>query len=129
MRTVLIVEDEAGIREILELNLRAAGYGVWGCGDGLAAWQRFEAERPDLVLLDLNLPQMSGFRLLELMRGEGDVPIVIVTAFDFAEAEDVARFHPNGYVKKPFDPDDVVALVASVLAGRNDDKGRQRESR
>jgi len=96
---VLVVEDEAGIRDILELNLRCAGYRVSSCVDGLTAWQQYEHERPDLMLLDLNLPQMSGFRLLELVRSESQTPIVIITAYDFAEAEEVARFRPNAFVK------------------------------
>jgi DNA-binding response OmpR family regulator len=124
--TVLIIEDEDGLREILEVNLRWAGYRVTGCGDGLAAWQHFERERPDLVLLDLNLPQMSGFRLLELIREDSRLPIIIITAFDFAEAEEVARFRPNAYIKKPFDPDDVVALAAMLLAGRHENDSGQR---
>jgi DNA-binding response OmpR family regulator len=125
---VLIIEDEEGIREILELNLRCAGYQVLGCGDGLAAWQSFERQRPDLVLLDLNLPRVSGFRLLELLREDSNLPVIIITAFDFAEAEEVARFRPNAYIKKPFDPEDVVSLVGSLLAGRKKDEDRPGES-
>lgn len=112
---ILVVEDEEGIREILELNLRSAGYCVHTAADGASAWRQYEQERPDLVLLDLNLPQISGFRLLELMRSESDVPILIITAFDFAEAEEVARFRPNGFIKKPFDPEEVVSLVGSLV--------------
>jgi DNA-binding response OmpR family regulator len=65
---VLIVEDEAGLLEILELNFRGAGYHVSTAADGVTGWQQFDRVRPDLLLLDLNLPQMSGFRLLELVR-------------------------------------------------------------
>jgi DNA-binding response OmpR family regulator len=118
---VLIIEDEAGLLEILELNFRSAGYQVSTASDGIAAWQQFERQAPDLLLLDLNLPKMSGFRLLELVRSESDVPVLILTAYDFAEAEEVARHRPDAYVKKPFDVKELIdvadRLVAQKLGG------------
>lgn len=100
---VLIVEDETGLLEILELNFRGAGYQVSTATDGVAAWQQYERQRPDLLVLDLNLPKISGFRLLELIRSESDLPVLILTAYDFAEAEEVARHRPDAFIKKPFD--------------------------
>lgn len=112
---VLIIEDEEGLLEILEVNVRAAGYRVLTATDGVAGWQVFDRERPDLLVLDLNLPRMSGFRLLELVRSESDLPILILTAYDFAEAEEVARYRPDAYVKKPFDVQDLVGTVDRLL--------------
>jgi len=100
---VLIVEDETGLLEILALNFRGAGYQVSTATDGVSAWQQYERQRPDLLVLDLNLPKISGFRLLELIRSESDLPVLILTAYDFAEAEEVARHRPDAFVKKPFD--------------------------
>jgi DNA-binding response OmpR family regulator len=114
---VLIIEDEAGLLEILELNFRMAGYRVLTAGDGVFAWQQFERERPDLLVLDLNLPRMSGFRLLELVRSESDVPVLVLTAYDFAEAEEVAQHRPDAFVKKPFEMEDLIAM-ADRLVGR-----------
>jgi DNA-binding response OmpR family regulator len=114
---VLIIEDEEKLLEILALNFRSASYRVLVATDGVSAWQQFDAERPDLLILDLNLPKLSGFRLLELVRSESDVPVLILTAYDFAEAEEVARHRPNAFVKKPFDIDDLLA-VAGSLVGR-----------
>lgn len=108
---VLIIEDEEGLLEILELNFRAAGYRVRTATDGVTGWQEFDREPPDLMVLDLNLPKMSGFRLLELVRSESDVPVLILTAYDFAEAEEVARYRPDAFVKKPFD---VKVLVSTA---------------
>ena len=108
---VLIIEDEEGLLEILEVNCRAAGYRVLTATDGVAAWQVFDRERPDLLVLDLNLPRMSGFRLLELVRTESDLPVLILTAYDFAEAEEVARYRPDAYIKKPFDVKDLVETI------------------
>lgn len=114
---VLIIEDELGLLEILELNFRGAGYHVSTAADGVTAWQQFAQVRPDLLILDLNLPQMSGFRLLELIRTESDVPVLILTAYDFAEAEEVARHRPNAFVKKPFHIQDLIRQ-ADRLVGR-----------
>jgi len=114
---VLIIEDEAGLLEILELNFRSAGYQVSTATDGVTAWQRYEHERPDLLVLDLNLPKISGFRLLELVRSESDLPVIILTAYDFAEAEEVARHRPDAFVKKPFDVQELVH-TADRLVGR-----------
>jgi DNA-binding response OmpR family regulator len=114
---VLIIEDEAGLLEILELNFRSAGYTVSTATDGVTAWQRYEHERPDLLVLDLNLPKISGFRLLELVRSESDLPVLILTAYDFAEAEEVARHRPDAFVKKPFDVQELVH-IADRLVGR-----------
>jgi DNA-binding response OmpR family regulator len=114
---VLIIEDETGLLEILELNFRSAGYHVSTAADGITAWQLFDQVRPDLLILDLNLPQMSGFRLLELVRSESDVPVLILTAYDFAEAEEVAQYRPNAFVKKPFHTQDLIRQ-ADRLVGR-----------
>ena len=113
---VLIVEDEAELLEILELNFRSAGYTVSTATDGVTAWQRFEHERPDLLVLDLNLPKISGFRLLELVRSESDLPVLILTAYDFAEAEEVARHRPDAFVKKPFDVQELVHIADNLVS-------------
>jgi DNA-binding response OmpR family regulator len=114
---VLIIEDEEGLLEILELNFRGAGYQVLTATDGVTAWQRFDRDRPDLLVLDLNLPKMSGFRLRELVRSESDVPVLILTAYDFAEAEEVAHHRPDAFIKKPFDVKELIS-VADRLVGR-----------
>jgi DNA-binding response OmpR family regulator len=116
---ILVVEDERGLLEILELNFRGAGYQVMVAADGVTGWQKFDQERPDLLVLDLNLPQMSGFRLLELVRSESDVPVLVLTAYDFAEAEEIARHRPDAFVKKPFDIESLIK-TANRLVGRSD---------
>jgi DNA-binding response OmpR family regulator len=112
---VLVVEDEDGLREILEVNFRGAGYDVLSAADGMGGWQKFDYHRPDLLVLDLKLPKISGFRLLELVRSESDVPVLILTAYDFAEAEEVARYRPNAFLKKPFDVTELVGLANRLV--------------
>jgi DNA-binding response OmpR family regulator len=118
---LLIVEDEGGLQEILEFNFLSAGYRVIVAADGKAGWQEFEREEPDLLLLDLNLPQVSGFRLLELVRSESNVPVIILTAYDFAEAEEVVRNRPDAFIKKPFDVQHLIR-VADDLVHRGSDQ-------
>jgi DNA-binding response OmpR family regulator len=114
---VLVVEDEAGLLELLEMAFQNAGYRVTTADNGVAGWQNFDREHPDLVILDLNIPNMSGFRLLELIRSESEVPVLILTAYDFAEAEEVARYRPNHFMSKPFDVQDLI-FQANSLIGR-----------
>jgi len=114
---VLVIEDEAGLLDILTVNLEAAGYEVCGAADGLAGLQAFDRERPDLVVLDINLPVISGFRLLELFRASPRpaTPVMALTALDFAEAEELARLGLDAFLSKPFDPEALVAIVARLL--------------
>ncbi|NLE75516.1 MAG: response regulator [Chloroflexi bacterium] len=119
--TVLVIEDELGMLEILSVNLQASGFRVVTASDGVDGWQAFEREQPDLVLLDLNLPRVSGFRLLELFKGPaGDpgVPVVALTALDFVEAEELVRLGLDGFIKKPFEPKELVETLRHVLAQR-----------
>lgn len=105
---VLIVEDEANLLEVLEIAFENAGYRVTTATNGVGGWQHFDREHPDLVILDLNVPQMSGFRLLELIRTESQVPVLILTAYDFTEAEEVAAYRPNYFMNKPFDMQELI---------------------
>ena len=119
LTTVLLIEDEPGLLEILALNLRAAGYQVETAQDGLVAWQRFEAAPPDVVVLDLGLPTMSGFRLLELIRDSASSPpVIVITALSFEEAEEVVARGVDGFMTKPFEPRALVRQVEYVLARR-----------
>ena len=120
---VLIVEDEEGLLEILEINFASAGYRVTTAMDGVVGWQQFDRDHPDLLVLDLNLPQLSGFRLLELVRSESDLPVLVLTAYDFAEAEEIARHRPNLFVTKPFEVQELISQ-ADDLVGRKRRGGR-----
>jgi two-component system, OmpR family, alkaline phosphatase synthesis response regulator PhoP len=115
--TILVVEDEEGLLEIIALNLEASGYRVLTAADGMTALRLFESDPPDLVVLDINLPDVSGFRLLELFRGSGRgaVPVLALTALDFAEAEDLVRHGLDGFMTKPFHPTRLVQSVRHLL--------------
>ena len=80
MTKILIVEDEAGLRQGLEINLRLENYETALAGDGEEAIRVFHEESPDLVLLDLMLPKKSGFEVLDHIRKFSKIPVILLTA-------------------------------------------------
>lgn len=115
---ILIVEDEGGLAELLSLHLEAAGHETVVCQDGLAALYEVDRQAPDLVVLDLHIPQISGFRLMQLLRqrsGMPRIPVVVTTALSFQEAEDAVRLGADDFMTKPFMPDELVTRVGRLL--------------
>jgi DNA-binding response OmpR family regulator len=114
---ILVVDDEPNIREVVELYLRREGYEVEVVGDGSAALQAIERKIPDLIVLDLMLPFLSGTQLTRTLReGRYDIPIIMLTAKD-DESDRVAGLElgADDYVTKPFSPKELVARVKAVL--------------
>ena len=113
---ILIVEDEPQLRGLLRLYLERAGYIVTDAGDGDAALAAFGADGADLVILDLMLPGMQGEAVLEALRQEADVPILITSA-KRSDAERIAglRLGADDYLAKPFNPHELTARVAAIL--------------
>jgi two-component system response regulator RegX3 len=115
-RTILVVEDEPTLRETLAEALEADGFAVVQAADGRAALERFRAEPPDLVLLDLMLPELSGLEVTRHIRAESSVPIVMLTARD-AELDKVVGLEmgADDYVTKPFSFRELSARIRAVL--------------
>jgi len=114
--TVLVVDDEPGIRRILVSFLRASSYDTVEAASGREALTRFRAAIPDIVLLDIGLPDVDGLEVLRQMRMVADVPTLLVTAR--AEEMDTIiglSVGADDYITKPFSPREVVARVAAVL--------------
>jgi len=113
---VLLVEDEPALADTIAYNLRREGIDVTVARDGEQALERFRAERPSLVLLDLMLPRLSGLDVCRLIRSESTVPIIILTAKD-AEADKVAGLElgADDYVTKPFSMRELVSRVRAHL--------------
>ncbi len=113
---ILVVEDEPNIREVITLYLRRAGYEVDVAGDGAAALESLAARMPDLVVLDLMLPQVGGLEIARWLRERGDTPIIMLTARR-EEPDRIAGLEmgADDYVVKPFSPQELVSRVRAVL--------------
>jgi two-component system OmpR family response regulator len=127
---LLVVEDEPNIRELLSTSLRFAGFEVHTAGDGASALKLAESERPDLLVLDVMLPDMDGFAVTRRLRDQGRrMPVVFLTARDATE-DKITGLTVGGddYVTKPFSLEEVVARIRAVLrrtgAGNGDDSSR-----
>ena len=113
---VLVVEDDEGIREMLKYNLSSAGFTVQAASDGATGLRTARSARPDLILLDLMLPGMSGFDFCRALRKSSRVPIIMLTAKD-AEVDKIVGLElgADDYITKPFSIREVLARVNAVL--------------
>jgi len=113
---VLVIEDEASIREFEVTYLRDAGYETIEATDGQTAIELFEEHKPDLAIVDINLPKMSGLDVCKAIRMTSTIPILIVTARDSDEDEVKGlSMGADDYIKKPFNPNVLVARVQALL--------------
>ena len=113
---ILVVEDEESLADSVRYNLEREGFDVSVAGDGRRALERFRAEPPSLVILDLMLPEVSGLDVCRTIRSESDVPIIMVTAKD-SEADKVTGLElgADDYVTKPFSMRELVSRVRANL--------------
>jgi two-component system KDP operon response regulator KdpE len=113
---VLVVEDDAGLRRALTINLRAHGYEVASAATGSAALATAAKERPDVVVLDLGLPDMDGADVIAGLRGWTEVPIVVLSA-RAGETDKVLALDAGAddYVTKPFGMDELLARLRAAL--------------
>lgn len=106
-RTILVVDDEPDIVRVVQRIMESCGYDVVTAHDGFEAIEQAQAQRPDVIILDLNLPGMNGFEVCRRLRGAEStrrIPIVMMTAA-YVSIEDARRGHTTGadeYVVKPF---------------------------
>ncbi len=116
LRRVLVVDDDADIRLLLEELFRGAGYAVETAQDGRAALRAFHARPCDLVILDLSMPELDGFQTLERIRDLSDVPVILLTARS-GEIDKVRGFRAGAddYVVKPFGRQELLMRVEALL--------------
>ncbi|CAN5599508.1 response regulator transcription factor [soil metagenome] len=115
-RTILVVEDEPTLRETLADALEADGFRVVLAADGREALTQFRGEHPDLVLLDLMLPELSGTEVMRIIRAESGVPIVMLTAKD-SEVDKIVGLElgADDYVTKPFSLRELSARIRALF--------------
>jgi DNA-binding response OmpR family regulator len=113
---VLIADDDADLRDLIAFALTQAGYLVLKTADGAAALAAFAAEAPDLVILDVNMPHLSGFQVCAAIRERSAVPVMMLTVR--GEEEDLVRALELGaddYLTKPFSPRTLIARIKALL--------------
>ncbi|MCP2243577.1 response regulator transcription factor [Lentzea aerocolonigenes] len=120
MTAVVIAEDDADIRDLLVFKLMQDGFDVRAVGDGPAALDAVATERPDLVILDVMMPGMSGLDVCQRLRSEQatkNLPVILLTArAQEADVESGFGVGADDYVTKPFSPRELLSRVHAVLA-------------
>ena len=123
---VLAVDDDVDLLDLISYALRREGYSVVTAADGQQGLARWESERPDLVLLDVKLPKLTGFDVCRRIRHESDTPVILLTASD--EEEHVVhglQMGADDYVIKPFSAKQLVARMKAVLRRSQADPYRE----
>lgn len=132
-RTVLVVEDEADLAALVEVNLDLAGYRVLVARDGVEALLALRDDLPDLVLLDVMMPRLDGWSVLQEVKEDErtrDLPVIMLTAL--AEERDLIRGHLQGaveYVTKPFEMGHLLAVIEHALQPPTDEELADRRRR
>ncbi len=117
---ILVADDEASIRRILEARLSMIGYDIVTATDGEEAIQAFNKYNPDLIVLDVMMPKIDGYGVTREIRRTSDVPIIILTALgDVSERITGLELGADDYVIKPFSPKELEARVKAVLRRTN----------
>ena len=124
MPKILVVDDERNMVRLLQVNLEREGYEVVTAFDGVEGLQKARTENPDLVLLDITMPRMDGFEVLNVLKANtdtSDMPVVILTAR--SKDADVFQGYETGadaYLTKPLHPNELTAVIRKMLAKRSE---------
>lgn len=126
-KKILAVDDERHIVRLVQVNLERQGYEVVTAFDGKEALEKVSSEQPDLIVLDVMMPYMDGFEVLQNLKrdpGTRDIPVIMLTAK--AQDADVFRGWQSGvdcYLTKPFNPMELIAFVKRIFKSLEDDGG------
>lgn len=113
-KLVLVVDDDPALARMLRLTLRDRGYGVSVAHDGVDALAQVEDLHPDAIVLDLEMPTMSGREVIEELRARGhEIPVLLISAYGARAAS--RELHPDGCLDKPFDPETFVDRVSRLV--------------
>lgn len=121
-RKILVADDNANIRKVVKMGFESLGYTVITANDGRAALERIRAERPDLVILDVMMPEKSGYDVCSEMKADAElrtIPVVMLTAKNLEEDQYWGReLGADEYITKPYDPEELERAVEKIFALR-----------
>lgn len=133
MARVIIAEDDELVGDIVCNALHASGHGVGVLTNGIEALKIIRFKKPDLVILDCNMPGLSGVLVLREMRKSVDlyaIPVLVLTGRQSARDVELVMYEgADDYMKKPFDPDELVFRVNQLLAKKREDAGYRRKAK
>lgn len=118
-RKILVVDDERHIVRLVEVNLQRAGYDVVTAYDGVEALEKVKTEKPEMIVLDVMMPRMDGFEVLQHLQADpatADIPVIMLTAK--AQDADIFRGWQSGvssYLTKPFNPRELLTFVERIF--------------
>ena len=119
VQKILIVDDEENIRGLLQEVLQAVGYQTFEATSGAQAIHLFEAESPDLVILDISMPGLSGFQVLRRLRLTSEIPVIMLSArIDPIDKVESLQLGADDYITKPFEIEEMTARIEAVLRRR-----------
>ena len=129
-RRILVVDDEVDILTLVTARLRQSGYDVMTASDGLEGLERAQKERPDLILVDVSMPQMNGFQMIQLLRLDGalkETPVIVITA---SRQKDEAAWREQvgvtQFILKPFESEELLGKVKEALQANGHSKIQER---
>jgi CheY-like chemotaxis protein len=123
-KTILAVDDEKHIVRLVQINLQKEGYNVVMASNGREALEKVNAERPDLIIMDVMMPELDGFGALKILKEDEDtatIPVIMLTAK--AQDADVFQGWKSGadlYLTKPFNPQELITFVKRIFQGQNE---------
>jgi DNA-binding response OmpR family regulator len=120
MKTILVIDDEAGVRECLEVILSLQGFNTITAENGLVGLQLVKEQIPDLIICDLMMPEMDGYKVLRSLREDPtttSIPFIFVTADDdWTHRCQGIELGANDYLPKPFMPTELLKIISTYLA-------------
>lgn len=114
-KLILVVDDEQSILRFVKIKLRASGYEVITTTDGKEALKFCESRKPDCMLLDLVMPGMDGFTVLEKLRAFSQMPVIVLSARNGIN-ERIVNLGASDFISKPFNPDDLIRRINVAMS-------------
>jgi len=120
MERIFIADDHPDVLDLLVDGVKHAGYEVISASDGKQAWEKIKKEKPDVVLLDLMMPKMDGYAVLEKLRGEPPfkkwIPVIIISALqDLKDLQKGYSLQADHYITKPWEMRDVLKAIKTMI--------------